>query len=361
MLPLKSFLTQKLRRSSDTSGAVTALNNMLKGYDVLKPVAVLPDFTESSTLPVGTTTIIKNNKALNPSFVGMDIGCGYQMFTMEINPKRFYKNGKFKYDSTLAFIHELSSHIFQPRKKPDPYLGTIGKGNHFINMYVVQDVFNQDVLDSLGIKPKSVSFLIHTGSRVKGFDTHQAFAQLFAKNDLGAGDFNEKYLAAFAEAKTYALQNRNELRRMITEHLEEYPSTFIFDKAHNDIEPYGGDAFKIRKGTASLQPGEVFMIPSTATGHAYLVRGKEGLVESYNTINHGCGRRYTRSQMFSKLRKTNFESMFNGIAMNVSYKQMIEEVPTAYKNIEDVIASVEEFNLAEKIATFRPLGLIVER
>ena len=47
--------------------------------------------------------------------------------------------------------------------------------------------------------------------------------------------------------------------------------------------------------------------------------------------------------------------------MNVPYKQMIEEVPTAYKNIEDVIASVEEFNLAEKIATFRTLGLIVER
>ena len=361
MLPLKTFLTQKLQRSNDTSGAVTTLNNMLKGYDVLKPVAVLPDFTESSTLPVGTTTILKNNKALNPSFVGMDIGCGYQMFTMEINPKRFYKKGKFKYDSTLAFIQELSAQIFLPQKKQDPYLGTIGKGNHFINMYVVQDVFNRDVLESTGITSKSVSFLIHTGSRVKGYDTHQAFAELYAKNELSHEDFNEKYLAAFAEAKDYALQNRSELRRIITEYLDDYQAIFIFDKAHNNIEPFGNDAFKIQKGTASLEQGELFMIPSTATGNAYLVRGKEGLAQSYNTINHGCGRRYTRSQMFSKLRKTNFESMFNGIAMNVPYKQMIEEVPTAYKNIEDVIASVEEFNLAEKIATFRPLGLIVER
>ena len=361
MPEIKAFLNEKLLKSSDTSGAITALNNMLKDFDVLEPVAALPDFTESSTLPVGTTTIVKNNKALNPSFAGMDIGCGYQMFTMEINPKRFYKNGKFKYDSTLAFIQELSAQIFQPRKKPDPYLGTIGKGNHFINMYVVQEVFNREVLESAGITSKSVSFLIHTGSRVKGYDTHQAFAELYAKNELSHEDFNEKYLAAFAEAKDYALQNRSELRRIITEYLNEYPSTLIFDKAHNDIEPYGDDAFKIRKGTASLKPGELFMIPSTATGNAYLVRGKEGLAQSYNTINHGCGRRYTRSQMFSKLRKTNFENIFSGIAMNVPYKQMIEEVPTAYKNIEDVIASVEEFNLAEKVATFRPLGLIVER
>ncbi len=361
MLPLKTFLTQKLNKSTDTSGAIRTLNRMLKDYDVLKPVAILPDFTESSTLPVGTTTIVGNNNALNPSFVGMDIGCGYQLFTMEINPKRFYKNGRFKYDATLKFIQELSAEIMRTRNSDDKYLGTIGKGNHFINMYIVQDVFKQDVLDSIGIKPKSVSFLIHTGSRIKGYDTHQSFAEIFSKNELSAEAFNEKYITAFAEAKKYAGQNRTELRRIITDYLDDYPSELIFDKAHNDIEPCDESAYMIRKGTASLEPGEIFMIPSTATGYAYLVRGKEGLTESYNTINHGCGRKYTRSQMFSKLRKTNFESMFNGIAMNVSYKQMIEEVPTAYKNIEDVIASVEAYNLAEKIAAFRPLGLIVER
>ncbi len=85
---------------------------MLMSYEVIEPVALLSDFTEASTLPVGTTTIIKNNKTLNPSFVGMDIGCGYQMFTMGINSKCFYKKGKFKYDSILAFIQELSAQIF---------------------------------------------------------------------------------------------------------------------------------------------------------------------------------------------------------------------------------------------------------
>lgn len=80
MLPIKTFLTEKRHKSSDTSGAATALSNILKDYDVIEPVAALPEFTEPSTLPVGTTTIIKNNKALNPSFVGMDIGCGYEMF-----------------------------------------------------------------------------------------------------------------------------------------------------------------------------------------------------------------------------------------------------------------------------------------
>lgn len=361
MPAIKTFLTEKLLKSTDTSGAISTLNNMLKDYDVLKPVAILPDFTESSTLPVGTTTIVGNSKALNPSFVGMDIGCGYQLFTVEVNPKRFYKNGKFKHDATLKFIQELSAEIMRTRSGDDKHLGTIGKGNHFINMYIVHDVFDQYVLDSIGIKPKSISFLIHTGSRIRGYEIHKAFAEIFSKNELTPEAFNEKYLAAFTEAKNYAVQNRNELRRIITEYLDDYPSALIFDKAHNDIEPYGEDAYMIRKGTASLEPGEVFMIPSTATGYAYLVCGKEGLTVSYNTINHGCGRKYTRSQMFSKLRKTNFESMFNGIAMNVSYKQMIEEVPTAYKNIEDVIASVEAFNLAEKIAAFRPLGLIVER
>ena len=233
MPDIKYFMSDKLRKSGNIAGAVQSLNDRLMDYNVLRPVAVLPDFTESGTLPVGTTTIIGNSRPLNPSFVGMDIGCGYQLFAMDINPK--------------------------------------------------------------------------------------------------------------------------------SEFLNDYPAQLVFDKTHNDIETYDDKSYKIRKGTSSLQPGELFIIPSNAADAAYLVRGREGLADTYYTINHGCGRKYTRTQMYTRLRKTNFEYMFKGVALNVSYKQMIEEAPVGYKDIQDVLASLEEFKIAEIVAKLKPVGVIVER
>jgi tRNA-splicing ligase RtcB len=105
----------------------------------------------------------------------------------------------------------------------------------------------------------------------------------------------------------------------------------------------------------------VFVIPGTAVDAAYLVEGSFGLENSLGTINHGAGRKYTRAQIFSKYRRKKFDNLFNEIALNVNPKKMIEEIPKAYKNIDDVMDSVEEYDLARRIARLRPVGVIVER
>ncbi len=176
-------------------------------------------------------------------------------------------------------------------------------------------------------------------------------------------------MEAFNNAKKHAEENRARLKEKIENALEDldgFPVTtkFLFDKPHNDIEIINNEnkiTYKFKKGTSSLNNEEIFVIPGTCTDPSYIVKGQEGLIRSHNTINHGAGRKYTRAQLFSKYRRTNFDNMFRDIVLNVDTKKMIEEIPKGYKNIEDVITSAEEKGLIERIAKLKPVGVVVDR
>jgi len=378
---IKLLLSEKVKKSTDHNTAISNLTNLLNGYDIIGEVALLPDLTPANSLPTGTTVIVDSNKAVNPSFIGMDIGCGYHFFSAEMNPKRFLKKGKFKERSAATMVEAINKGLKYREnsaskkftsnlpikgieKMVQQQFGTLGKGNHFIDMFVIDKIYDQQACQRQGISDKKVYFMIHSGSRELGFATNAYFSKLF-KESTNHQDFNRRYLKAVKEAVAYASANRDYLRQLIEQSLintNGYPvdTKTIFDKPHNDIEVQS-DGYKIKKGTASLIPGDVFVIPGTAVDAAYLVEGSFGLENSLGTINHGAGRKYTRAQIFSKYRRKKFDNLFNEIALNVNPKKMIEEIPKAYKNIDDVMDSVEEYDLARRIARLRPVGVIVER
>jgi tRNA-splicing ligase RtcB len=105
----------------------------------------------------------------------------------------------------------------------------------------------------------------------------------------------------------------------------------------------------------------MIVIPGNCVDSAYAVIGQEGLSQTHKTINHGCGRKYTRSQLFSRFRRADLSETFKGIVLNVSPSQMTEEHPSGYKNIEDVIDSLERFKIARRIAKLNPVAVIVDR
>ena len=399
------FMNEKILKANDVNGAIHHLVSLLSGYTIEGPIAVLPDFTLSNTLPIGTTVLLNSNKAINPSFIGMDLGCGYHLFSVAMNPKRFLKKGKFKYRTTAELVDHISAHlannkvtysenIFNAILRQGPaaldhnqhqdgklevsvpldgigkvlkhHFGSIGKGNHFVDLFVIDKVYDSGACENHEIDTKRVYFLIHTGSRQFGFEVYSFFTRLF-KESHGSDSFNSGYLQGFQEALNYATANRYYVKKLIDIALEDFhgceiSTTTLLDKAHNEIRILeNGPFFKIQKGTTTLNAGEISIIPGTCADPAYIVLGTEGVKAAHNTLNHGVGRKYTRSQLFSKFRRTKYSHFFKDIALNVSPKQMIEEIPVGYKNIEDVMNSVETSNLARRIARLRPVGVIVSR
>ena len=363
---MRVHMGENLRKANNYSDAENKVKKMLEKYEILGDISILPDFTDSNSLPIGTTAIIGSNQAINPALIGIDIGCGYQFVHTSLNSKRFYKKGKFKYDSSKKFVDFLSDSL-QVGRKSKNLLGTIGGGNHFVNAYVIEELYNSELCFQNGIDEKKVYFLIHSGSREKGFETYSEFSKKFKELE-NPHQFNSDYLNAFNDAKNYARANRDSIRILIKKALEQDMNNPIildpiFDTIHNDIQVEDTDplTYKIKKGTASLKEGGLFVVPGTAVDPAYVVVGQKGLSESHNTINHGCGRKYTRKQTSVKFRGKNFSHIFKDVALNVDSKKMVEEIPKAYKNIEDIIDTVEEYGLAKRIAKLKPVGVIVER
>jgi len=365
VLDTRRFMNDRIEKANYYGGAMDKLSKMLQPYNVVDSVSILPDFTDANSLPIGVTAVIRPNAAINPALIGMDIGCGYQFFSADINSKRFYKKDRLKQGGTSMIVGEIDHEIKEGISEPDTSFGTIGRGNHFIDMFVVEEVFDADVCRRAGIDPGRVYFLIHSGSREKGFKIHTNFTKEF--NALNGGDvsrFNYNYLTAFKQAKDYARGNRDKLREDVIKAIGGYSAVnpnLLFDKSHNDIQVMADGNIKLKKGTSSLAPGEVFVIPGTAVDSSYMVVGEEGLKDSNNTINHGAGRTYTREQIFCKFRRKNFDNLFRDVVLNVPVSQMIEEIPKGYKNIEDIIDSVEQFKLARRIVKLKPVGVIVER
>jgi len=363
---IKYIMNEKLRRGGEYSGAEAKIRNMLSGYRVLGDVIALPDFTDSNALPVGTVAVIGSEKAINPAMIGMDIGCGYSFFSADMNPGRFFRKGKFRENGTSLVVQEIDHAISTFERNGDRDFATIGKGNHFIDMYVPEEIYAKQTCKQFGIEERAVYFLVHTGSRDMGFQVNATFSELFKQNPNPA-EFNESYLAAFAQARKYAQANRAQLKVLVEKALEEMHggrigTRMIFDKAHNDISVIErGQTYKLRKGAAKLGAGDIFVIPGNCSDPAYVVTGLPGLKETHYSINHGCGRKYTRAQMFCRFRRTDFDEFFNTISLNVRPSQMIEEMPKSYKPIEEVVSSAEEAGLVKRIAKLRPVGVVVER
>jgi len=358
---IRYLMNKKTKNSNDYLAAEKRLNGLLRGYELEHSVVALPDFTDSNSLPIGTTVIIPSRFPINPSLVGMDIGCGYNFFSLAINPKRFMKKGKLKIKNIEEAVKSIDAE--KNSLKLENGLGTIGSGNHFIDIFLLDSIYDEEKCESVGLHRESVYSIIHSGSRTIGNRVYQDFLKRFnecGKSPTKIHEFNQKYIHAFNIAGDFAAENRRVLRNVVERALFS-DSRLFYDKSHNDIEIQPSGNFKIKKGASSLEFGEMFVIPSTCTDFAYVVVGGDGLKESYNTINHGLGRKYSRGQMSSKFSRKESEKFFgNDVVFNLPYERLMESAPIMYKNTENVMSSVEEFKLGGKIARLKPIGVIVE-
>jgi len=284
-------------------------------------------------------------------------------------------------------------------------VGTLGSGNHFLEVEIVEEIFDRDVASALGIEVGQVAVLIHSGSRGLG---HQVCDDYLAKlvkhvDKIGIklpdrqlacayiqSTEGRQYLAAMACAANYAWANRQMLMHWTGEALEkalgmgprELGMRLVYDVCHNiaKIEEHVVDGKKMtlcvhRKGATRAFPpghpalpqkfrktGQPVLIPGDmGTGSYVLVGTEKAMEKTFGSTCHGAGRVLSRAAAIkaSKGRSIRREMEDRGVlVMSAAKGTLAEEIPEAYKDIDEVVNVVHGAGLSRKVAKLRAVGCI---
>lgn len=275
-------------------------------------------------------------------------------------------------------------------------LGSVGSGNHFVEIGEVQRIFLPEIAKNWGIEQGQTYILIHSGSRGFGHqicqDTlnsfvKQGFAEGLPDRQLVAAPINSKagqqYFAAMAAAANFAFNNRQQILHAVREAFQQVwkipqeDIRLIYDVCHNiakfETHMVEGVPRKLcvhRKGaTRAFGPGAPELAPIfRQTGQPVLVPGDMGrashlMVGLGNPLTwcsacHGAGRARSRHQSMKAWgggRQAIHHMEKQGIlVMASSYRTIAEEMPDAYKDVDSVVEAVEEAGLANRVARLRP-------
>lgn len=285
-------------------------------------------------------------------------------------------------------------------------LGTLGSGNHFLELGAVDEIFDREIAAAFGLKNEGqVVLSIHTGSRGFGYQVCDDYLARMVKRSGSldftlpdrqlacaslASDEGKEYLAAMACAANYAWANRQILMhwagRTLEETLQRSPRDvgmrLIYDVCHNiakveEFAIHGGKRRLCvhRKGaTRALPPrhpalpsmyrdaGQPVLIPGDmGTGSYVLVGTDRALEETFGSTCHGAGRVMSRGRALKASRNRSIAAEMAGrgvIVMAAGKKTLSEEMPEAYKEIEDVVRVVHQAGLSKKVARIRAVGCI---
>ena len=271
------------------------------------------------------------------------------------------------------------------RERGADQLGTIGSGNHFVEIDRVDTVFDEETAARLGIAKNGIVVQIHTGSRGLGHqvatDSIRAMTKAMAKYGIELPDRElacaplsspegRRYLSAMAAAANFAFANRQVItagiRRAWKQAFPDDALSIVYDVAHNvaKVERYPdvGEVVVHRKGATRAFPNQPVLIPGSMGTASYLLEGSEGAMrETFGSSCHGAGRTMSRTRARTEISVEELKSRLRkmGIVAEAgSSKGLVEEAPEAYKDIDAVIEVVAAAGIAKKVARFRPVAVV---
>jgi len=357
--------------------------NMLRDVSrlpcIYKHVALMPDSHLGKGSMVGS--VIATKDAVIPATVGVDIGCGMMAvrtpfksgildrklaeFRHEIEraiPVGFnwYKESvdeasKWKGWSTFDDLH---AGVQKLKRKSMVQLGTLGGGNHFIEVCI-------DTEDNVWL-------MLHSGSRNIGkelAERHIATAKsLHRLNELpspdlayfikGTDEFNA-YWSDLAWAQEYAMKNREimmsrllkSFNRMFNNQTEFRPEIAV-NCHHNYVaveEHFGEKVYVTRKGAINAEAGRYGIIPGSMGARSFIIRGL-GNADSFNSCSHGAGRKMSRTKAKAKYSIEDLKEQTAGVECRKD-KGVVDEIPAAYKDIKEVMRA--QSDLVEIVAELK--------
>ena len=291
------------------------------------------------------------------------------------------------------------------KKRGRDQLGTLGSGNHFLEIDEVAEVFDEEAARAFGLFPGQAAVLIHSGSRGLGYqvcdDYLVTMADYMRRNAIDLPDRQlacahirspegNRYLSALAAAGNYAFANRQLLAHQARETFLRFlgmgPSDLgmrlVYDCGHNnakfEVHEVAGAKRRVlvhRKGATRCFPagsaeipetyrhvGQPVLIPGEMGNASFVLAGSpEAMRVSFGSTCHGAGRRMSRTQARASVRGKSIvqEMEKRGVLVAcASHKTLAEEIPEAYKDVSEVVAVVHDAGIARRVARLRPVAVV---
>lgn len=453
-VPARIFASFDMLEHIKSDKSLQQLINVSTLPGIVNFAVVMPDVHEGYGFPIGAIAAIDYDEGIiSPGGIGYDINCGVRILKTNAHSKdirkhiekigkEFYnmipsgvgKSGKTKLnqkelDSVLntgvewaikqGYAEESDAEFIessgslktadadkvskQAKERGYDQLGTMGAGNHFVEIDKIEKIYDEKVAEIFGLFEGQIVIQIHTGSRGLGHqvatDYIKQMLQYAAQNKLNLpdrelsyapihSDVGKNYFAAMSASANFAWTNR----QLITWQIREaWKNVFgknnsqievLYDVAHNiaKIEEHTINNKKKklivhRKGATRAFPahhpeiplnyrdvGQPVLIPGSMGTASYILVGSESAMsESFGSTCHGAGRMLSRTKARKSLdpNKLIKELKNRGIEIITgSLKGLTEEAPEAYKSINTVVDIVHQAGIAKKIAQLKPLAVI---
>jgi tRNA-splicing ligase RtcB len=433
------------------------LKNVASLPGILGSAIGMPDIHWGYGMPVGGVAAFDaEDGIIGPGMIGFDINCGVRLHTLQLEIKDIKDKIEKIVDSLFEMIPAgvgLSGHVELGKKEmkrvceegvkfvienlgygsPDELeniesygcipgadfscvsekayergrdqLGTVGSGNHFVELGYVEKIFRKDIAEKWGIHEGQVTLLVHSGSRGFGHQICEDYLKVALrwceKNKAPLPDRQlayiginspeaKNYIGAMNSAINYAFSNRliisHYAKKAITKALgtteQNLGMKLLYDVAHNtakfEIHKINGKERKVivhRKGATRAFPkghpelpgkhkeiGQPVIIPGDMGRYSYLLVGNEkSMDESFGSTCHGSGRMMSRKQAIKTARGRNIrkELLEKGIVVKAREVELLaEEMSEAYKDVSDVVEVCEKAGLSLIVAKLRPVGVI---
>ncbi|MFC1755034.1 RtcB family protein [Thermoproteota archaeon] len=454
-VPVKLFVSEKLLDSIKKDKTLQQAMNIATLPGIYKAAMVMPDGHQGYGFPIGGVSAFDVEKGIiTPGGIGFDINCGVRLLTtpltkedvapkikdileslfnhipagvgshsklrltddqldevLETGSKWAVKNGYGTEDDldcteSNGSMEGADAHAVSTRAKARGrnQLGTLGAGNHFLEIQVVDKIIDPEAAKAFGIeKEGQVTIMIHCGSRGLGHQVCSDFIRQMeeANPDIAnklpdrdliyapAGSLlAKKYYKAMAAAANYAWCNRQVITHWVRDALKESigidPKDVkqVYDVAHNiaKIEEHeiDGEKKKVylhRKGATRAFPpghpeipekyqkfGQPVLIPGSMGTASYVLVGTEkGMKECFGSTTHGAGRVMSRHEAMKKFRGEEVKkdlAAHNIYVKAASWKGICEEAPGVYKDVDEVVKVSQDAGMANIVFRVRPFGVI---
>ncbi|MCZ6677532.1 MAG: RtcB family protein [Candidatus Poribacteria bacterium] len=451
------YANEKLLAQAKSEEALQQVANVAHLPGIVKHSLAMPDLHWGYGFVIGgvAATDPHADGVVSPGGIGYDINCGVRLVrtnltseqlegkTKDLVASLFEKvpcgvgsTGKIRLTSAeekrmieagsrWAIEHEYGlpedlqfteAHGFLPRANADAaskralergknQLGTLGSGNHFLEVQVVDRVLYREAAEVMGLTEGQICIMIHTGSRGFGYQVCDEHVKTWVKvakkygidlpdRQLAAAPINspegQEYITAMACGANYAWNNRQCITHWVRQAFMDFFDTskdelgleLVYDVAHNigkfekhRVDGVERELFVHRKGATRAFPaghpeipdkyqkiGQPVFIPGSMGTASYVLVGNPlAMEQTWGTTCHGAGRMLSRRRAIqaTKGRQIDKDLEKQGIFVRAKGRRTLhEEVPEAYKDVDEVVKVVDAAGLSRRVARLRPIGVV---
>ncbi|MFB6253020.1 MAG: RtcB family protein [Halobacteriaceae archaeon] len=453
-VPARVLASEELLSQIEEDKTLEQIRNVTHLPGIVKPAICMPDGHQGYGFPVGGVAAVDaENGCISPGGVGFDINCGVRMMRTNIHYEELQgrenelvealfdaipsglggggvvetdtetvdeilangmewaiQNGYGVKDDLLHCEDEGVRPDAQPEKvsqkaknRGSSQIGSLGSGNHFLEVQRVTDIYRNDVADAFGLSENEIVVLIHCGSRGLGHQvcsdyvrkieqTHQNLLDQLPDKELAAAPAESQlaadYYGAMCAAINFAWVNRQLVMHKTREVFEEFfdrswqamEMELIYDVAHNiakrethSVEGESRKCFVHRKGATRAFPaghaevpsayrgvGQPVIIPGNMGAGSYLLRGGERSMDlTFGSTAHGAGRTMSRTQAKNEYWGGDVQDELreqNAIYVKAqSGATIAEEAPGVYKDVDEVVRVSDTLGIGDKVVRTYPV------